>query len=59
MDVCMEIYIDGCKFMWMDRGMRGGGGGLLWNASRITWKTDEDRRRLENLYGWMQNYLDG
>jgi hypothetical protein len=29
------------------------GGKILWNASRIMWKTDEDRRRLEKLYGWM------
>jgi hypothetical protein len=29
------------------------GGKLLWNANRIMWKTDEDRRRLENFYGWM------
>ncbi len=23
MDVCVEFYIDGCKYMWMDRGMGG------------------------------------
>jgi hypothetical protein len=45
MDVCMEIYIDGCKFMWMDRVMGVGNYyGMLVELCGRQMKIEEDWR---------------